>query len=303
MRRKEAGQVSPDFTVIIPTIGRPILQECLQCILYGSMLPGYVVIVDQGNNPEVEGWIEKANSLGPALVYVKSSGRSPSSARNQGMECVQSSFVVAIDDDCLAASDWLEKMTFYLRRDPHSIVTGRVEPAGDGLPPTVVMDDASQIIRKPSLRITSPLSTGNMGVSTALARQIGAFDENLFTAEDIDWAYRALRMGIPIFYAPDVIVRHYHWRDRGQTAVNYQAYAAGLGAFYGKHLRRGDWSMAMRILLALYRGVKSLVSGWVKHDEDQYLVGLARMTQFLPGLAYGFRGISSQGRKSPDATQ
>lgn len=297
---KGAKQVYADFTVIVPTIGRPILQECLQCILDGSTLPGYIVVVDQGANTAVVDWVKQAEGIGPALVYVKSSGRSPSSARNEGMVYVQSPFVAAIDDDCLAASDWLEKMALYLRRQPNVIVTGRVEPAGDGLPPTVVTDDAPQLIQRPSLRNTSPLSTGNMGIATALARQIGAFDENLFTAEDIDWAYRALSNGIPIFYAPDVIVQHYHWRDEGQTAVNYQAYAAGLGAFYGKHLRRGDWSMLLRILLAIFRGVKSLALGLINDDNDQYMIGMARMTKLLPGLAYGIRGISSQGRKSSD---
>ncbi len=291
------SQVAADFTVIIPTIGRPILQECLQCILAGSMLPGYIVIVDQGNNADVVEWIKQADGLEVELLYVKSSGRSPSSARNQGIEKVRTPFVLTIDDDCLAASDWLEKMVLHLHRTPNVIVTGRVEPAGDGLPPTVVMDDAPQLIQRLSLRNTSPLSTGNMGVSTALARQIGTFDENLFTAEDIDWAYRALRKGIPIFYAPDVIVRHFHWRDKGQSAVNYEAYASGLGAFYGKHLRLGDWSMLGRILLAIYRGIKSLMMGWLRSDEDQYLIGLARMKKLLFGVTQGFKRESSQGRK------
>jgi GT2 family glycosyltransferase len=260
------------------------------------MLPGCIVIVDQGNTADVAEWIKQADGLGAELLYVKSLGRSPSSARNQGMEKVRSPFVLAIDDDCLAASDWLEKMALHLRRTPNVIVTGRVEPAGDGLPPTIVMDDAPQLIQRPSLRNTSPLSTGNMGVSTTLARQIGAFDENLFTAEDIDWAYRALRKGIPIFYAPDVIVRHFHWRDKGQSAVNYEAYAKGLGAFYGKHLRLGDWSMIGRILLAIYRGTKSLIIGWICSDEDQYLIGLARMKKLLLGVMQEFRGEPSQSR-------
>lgn len=293
----KTGQVAAEFTVIIPTIGRPILRGCLQNILEGSVLPGQVVIVDQGNNPDVMEWVKEVDGLGPELLYVKSAGRSPSSARNQGMEQVQTPFVLAIDDDCLAAPDWVEKMALHLRRFPDVIVTGRVEPAGEGIPPTVVLDDEPQLIRKPLLRNVSPLSTGNMGVSTALARQIGTFDENLFTAEDIDWAYRALRNGVSIFYAPDVIVRHFHWRDKGQTATNYRAYAAGLGAFYGKHLRRGDWSMVLRILLAIFRGLKSLLFGLIRRDNDQYLVGLARMTKFFPGVVYGFRGKSSEGNK------
>ncbi len=279
------------FTVIIPTVGRPILKECLAALLNGHTLPVRIVVIDQGENPQVADWVRAVDSAGVEMLYIHSTGRSPSSARNEGMAAVHTSLVAAIDDDCLAEPDWLEKMAAHLHENPGVIVTGRVEAAGDGIPPTVVTSPTPSLMETLSIRNLSPLASGNMGISFALAQQIGSFDEKLYTAEDTDWAYRAMKIGIPVLYVPDVVVYHHHWRDSSQTTVNYRAYATGLGAFFGKYLRQGDWSMVPRALLALYRGAKILVKGWITGDENLRLEGKARLTQMIPGMIAGLRGI------------
>jgi hypothetical protein len=40
--------IATDLTLVIPTLGRPILAECLGAVLEGSMWPGAVIVVDQG---------------------------------------------------------------------------------------------------------------------------------------------------------------------------------------------------------------------------------------------------------------
>ena len=286
-----ASKVHKEYTVIIPTVGRPILRECLEAILNGSVLPARIVVIDQGDNPDVASWTNLGKNTGVDILHIRSIGKSPSSARNEGMLEVQTTFMAAIDDDCLAEPDWLKVMNMRLQENPGVIVTGRVEAAGDGVPQTVVTSTTPSLMRSLSIRNLSPLATGNMGIAFKLAQQIGDFDENLYTAEDTDWAYRAMQAGIPVLYAPDMIVHHHHWRDSSQTTVNYQAYAAGLGAFYGKHLRHGDWSMIPRTLLALYRGAKSLFKGLKNQDENLTLEGKARLTKLIPGLFAGLRGI------------
>jgi len=285
-----------DYTVIIPTVGRPILQGCLDAIMKGRVLPARIIVVDQGNNLEVTKWLQVIEGSGVEVLHILSTGRSPSSARNEGIEKVQTSFIAAIDDDCLAEVDWLEMMNERLCENPRCIVTGRVEAAGDGVPQTVVTSTTPSLMSRLSIQNLSPLATGNMGVSREVARRIGDFDENLFTAEDTDWAYRAMRMGIPTLYTPDVIVYHHHWRDRLQSSTNYLEYAKGLGAFFGKHLRQRDWSMILRTLLVLFRGAKSFVRGWINRDQDLYQDGYARLTKLIPSLVNGLMGFNT-GRK------
>ena len=89
------------------------------------------------------------------------------------------------------------------------------------------------------LRDRDPLFTGNMGTELATFRRVGPFDESpsLAGAEDNDWGYRALQLGVPIVYAPEVAVTHLDWRDTRELAVVYRRYARAQGGFYGKHLR------------------------------------------------------------------
>ena len=130
--------VLEDFTVVIPTIGRPMLQQCLESIAEGNVLPGCIIVVDQGENPSVVTWLSSLEIPGMATMHIRSPGRSPASARNQALDQVKTTFVAAIDDDCFATSDWLERMDILLRANPAAIFTGRLEPAGEGTPPAIV---------------------------------------------------------------------------------------------------------------------------------------------------------------------
>jgi hypothetical protein len=49
---------------VIPTLGRPILEECLYWIVAGSAWPGGLIVVDQGSSQQVRAWIEALRSLG-----------------------------------------------------------------------------------------------------------------------------------------------------------------------------------------------------------------------------------------------
>ena len=289
-------RVLEDITVIIPTVGRPILSNCLNSIAGGTSLPGCLIVIDQGSNPDVKIWIGDIVSKGVNAIHVQSHERSPSSARNAGIAQVKTKFFAAIDDDCIAASNWLDAMAACLEKRPNDIITGRVEPAGDGNPPSVVTFPEPRQYLRPSIRLMNPITTGNYGCSLETMRKIGPFDINLFTAEDADWGYRALKLGVAIYYEPGVIVHHFHWRNISDLRRTYDEYAWGQGAFFGKHLKQGDWSMVLRSLITFYRGLKSLLFGWIKNDETRILIGIARMTHFFPGLLNGLWGFRPKGR-------
>ena len=286
-------RVAGDLTVIIPTVGRPILHRCLRSIAIGTVAPARVVVVDQGENPEVMAWLGELDTVGIETLHVPSSERSAASARNRGLELVTTQFVAAIDDDCVAATDWIETMEMCLHQNPDALVTGRLEAEGDDIPPTVVTSTVPCVHTRPSVRILSPLHSANMGFALGTARRIGPFDAKLIEAEENDWAYRALRTAIPIVYAPQLRVEHVHWRDERQLTSVYRAYAGSQGAFYGKHLRRGDWSMAARIGLTLLRGARDFVWGFARRDATQRAKGYARLIRLIPGVYSGLRGRGS----------
>jgi GT2 family glycosyltransferase len=285
----EARPVLDDISVIIPTLGRTILEESLYWITAGDAWPGALIVVDQGMSSQVADWIEILRTIGIQAIYSASSQRGRAAGVNRGIEQVQTRFFAVTDDDCFVASDWLKKMVSHLRENPQAIITGRVDPAGEDMI-VVVMSQAPAIYRKPRLKFDS-MSGGNMGTSMTVIEQVGFFDEdpNLRTAEDGEWAYRALRAGVPIIYAPEVSVRHFGWRDETTRSIQYQEYARSHGGFYGKYLRKGDWFIALRAILHHIRAFRRWVIGTAIGNDELALYGRAYLTGLLPGIVAGLK--------------
>jgi GT2 family glycosyltransferase len=157
--------------------------------------------------------------------------------------------------------------------------------------------------RRPRLSFDS-LSGGNMGTSLAVVERVGLLDEDacVATAEDGEWAYRALRAGVPIVYAPDVVVSHVGWRNAAERAAQYASYARSHGGFYGKYLARGDAFIALRALLHELRALRRWLRGAWSGDQDLALNGRAYFTGLLPGVVAGIRSQRALRTEPPAGT-
>ena len=277
-----------DITVVIPTLGRPILEKCLYSIAEGSCWPVCIIVVDQGSNPDVVSWTNKLEFYGIRAVHLPSSQQGRASAVNRGLEHLETRFAAITDDDCLVHVDWLKNMRRHLSLNADSIVTGRVEPAGDHAVMAVVLRDHPAIYRCPGLKFDT-MAGGNMGTSSDVIKIVGFFDEDprLRCAEDGEWAYRALRSGVPIVYAPEVSVQHYSWRDSNQRISQYQTYARSHGAFYGKYLRKGDWFIGLRAVIHHLRAIRRWLLGFISGNAEMALIGRSYAIGLLPGIIAG----------------
>jgi GT2 family glycosyltransferase len=288
--RATAKQILEDITVIIPTIGREILEECIYWILAGDAWPGELIVVDQGSNPEVVAWINELDETRIQTRYLPSDKLGKPAGVNHGLRNVRTRFVAIIDDDCFVNSNWLRKMAQRLRDKPEVIVTGRVEPAGDDEVDFCVVTLAEEkLITHPKLR-EHHLSGGNMGVSLSNVKKIGDFDEHpslRYAAEDTDWGYRALLAGVPIMYDPEIVVRHCNWRTSEQRERRYREYSYGQGSFYGKYIRRGDLFVTTQAVRDLIRGPIRWVRGNLRNDQDMIDRGRADTLELLPGIVSG----------------
>jgi GT2 family glycosyltransferase len=283
--------IQEDISVVIPTLGRALLRECLNWIAAGEVWPAAVIVVDQGRNPAVAGWLAELQSAGLNTCYVPSRKHGRAAGINRGLEQVQTRFVAITDDDCFVAADWLARMVSRLRQEPGAIVTGRVEQAGDGeIAFSVVTSREPKRYERPSLKV-HPFIGGNAGLAMDLVRRIGLFDEHpsLQSAEDSDYGYRALRLGIPIVYDPGIVLHHYHWRDAGQRAARYRDYARSQGGFYGKYLYAGDWLIPLQAGRDLVRGPVRWLRGRLRGDPDMVDRGRADTLGLLPGIIAGLR--------------
>ena len=290
--------IAQDVTVVVPTLGGATLRGCLESIAAGTMWPASVVVVDQGGGPE-PGWLPGLRQLGLDVRHLSAAPAGIAAATNLGLRHAHTQFVAVTHDDCLVRRDWLARMAERLARSPESIVTGRVEPEGEGIVLTVKLQDEPATY-------TSPLLDGdvlfppNMGFAVRLTSRVGPFDEHpsLATAgEDNEWAHRAMRAGVPIVYDPSVIVGHLARHQVTDLPDLYRRYARGHGAFYGTWLRRGDLLIAARVVRDLLRAPWLIARGLMTRNRQLVSMGRGEMVGLVPGIVAGLRNPGVQGRR------
>lgn len=292
-RALETARAAPrplakELTLVIPTLGRPILAACLGGLLAGSQWPGAVIVVDQGARAEIERWLADLHSLGIDGRYEPCRGRGRALGLNAGLRLAETAFVVVTDDDCVPDAHWIEGFGRRLRDRPDTVFTGRVLAGGAERVLNVVTDEAPSVARRPGLSFDR-LSGGNCGMSTDILRRVGLFDDDprVRCSEDGEWAYRALRAGVPIAYAPELVVTHVGWRDQVERLDQYRNYARSHAAFFGKHLRRGDLFMLARAAVHLARALRRWLRGLLRRDAELAANGRSYVGQFFSGIIAG----------------
>jgi GT2 family glycosyltransferase len=284
-------EVLEEVTVVVPTVGRPLLKGCLDSIADGTAWPAEVIVVDQSSGDEVGAWVEALRARGLAIRLVRSRERGIAAATNRGLERVRTDFVATTHDDCRVRSDWLDRLFDRVRQVGDGVLTGRVEPEGDGIVLTVIVSDAPAVYTKP-LVDGDVLFPPNMALPTRLFARVGYFDEHpslRLAGEDNEWAYRVLRSGVPIIYEPSIVVSHVAWHQTSDLVSLYHRYARGQGSFYGKYLRHGDLFIARRALRDLVRGPWLLARGLATRNRKLIAMGRGEVTGILPGVIAGFR--------------
>ena len=129
--------------------------------------------------------------------------RSISAKRNTAAALAKAPVLAFIDDDCIAAPDWVEKGYAYLSEN--TAVAAVEGTTTIGTAPGVSRQATREYRRleKPGYR------TNNLFFRTAVFREIGGFDERFSVQrEDIDLAFTALEQGYVFGFGSDIRVTH-----------------------------------------------------------------------------------------------
>jgi GT2 family glycosyltransferase len=290
-------------SVVVATVDRPAaLARCLDALLSGSLLPGEIVIVDQGGSDATRATIADRNNAVVPLVHLRQERRGLSSSRNLGVSRTRYQVVALTDDDCVPDREWVAVIDRTFRSaNPPDALTGRILPFG---PPTdgtyVVSARPATVRREFSGQLTGKVAPWDVGsgANVATTRQcfinVGGCNERLgagspgMAAEDVDLIYRLLRAGLRIRYEPDALMYHER-QSRHQRITSRYTYGFGIGAFCAMWLRRGDryprrvlWNWLKDQMLALtHAGVRCQ---WF----DMYQRWLS-LRGTLRGVIYGVR--------------
>jgi GT2 family glycosyltransferase len=279
-----------DITVVIPTLGAPFLADCLASIADGTVWPSRVLVVDQSAGQMALSQVSAVATRGLAVRHVAASQRlGIAAATNDGLALVDTAYVAVTHDDCRVRTNWMAEVVQALTAHGDAIVTGRVDPEGDGIVLTIKVDETPAVYSAPLLD-GDVLFPPNMAFPVRLLPRIGPFDEHpsLATAgEDNEWAHRALRAGVPIVYEPRAIVGHLARHRADDLPLLYRRYARGQGAFYGTWIRRGDLFILGRAMRDLIRGPWLLARGWWTRNNELIAMGRGEVAGLLPGIVSG----------------
>ncbi|NEQ26051.1 MAG: glycosyltransferase [Microcoleus sp. SIO2G3] len=234
---KTSNSEKPFFSIIVPTFNRPDrLAACLQSfaqIDYRRDRFEIIVVDDGGDVPLTS--VVAAFQAQLSVTLLRQPHAGPAAARNTGTTQAKGEFLVFTDDDCLATSDWLEKLAARFTETRDRIIGGTTLNALS----SNFYSTASQLLIDYlySYYNFNPnearfFASNNFALSKTLFEAIGGFNITfpLAAGEDREFCYRWLDRGYGMTYAPEVVVYHAHeltlfkfWRQQ----FNY-----GRGAFY-----------------------------------------------------------------------
>lgn len=189
-----SGSRAAAYEVVIPTIGRPCLAECLRALAAAEgPRPAAVTVVDDRKDPAGALPLDAAGELRDRVRVVRSGGRGPAAARNAGWRTAAAPWVVFLDDDVRVEPDWGQRLAVDLAASDAATggVQGRLRvpmPAGrrptDWERGTAGLEDAAW-------------ATADMAYRTEVLRAVDGFDERFPRAfrEDADLALRVLDAG------------------------------------------------------------------------------------------------------------
>jgi GT2 family glycosyltransferase len=161
------------------------------------------------NDPELcESQSAIRNSI--EIKLVKTVNKNLAASRNVGLLHCSGDIIAMTDDDAEVFPDWITQIKRLHAEHPEAGVVGGA----------VVGADSDSFISRLADRVTfsSPatalyvrtLPGVNVSYKRAIVDGVGPQDESLFRGEDVDYNWRARRLGYEVYYDPALRVLHHH---------------------------------------------------------------------------------------------
>lgn len=287
--------MEPKISVVVPTRNRgPQVLKTVETILANDY-PGFeTTVVDQSDDDLTRDALQVFFDR-PHFTYLRTARRGLSAARNEGIASTESELIAMTDDDCQVAADWLREIVAGFCVDKRvGVVFGNVLAA--------LHDHAAGFI--PAYSRAGPFLAKNifqkhrvegigacMGLRRSTWQALYGFDENLGaggrfgSAEELDFAVRALLAGYAVYETPKAQVVHNGFRTWASGKTLIWGYLYGIGAMFAKNLKAGHLSiMAVLWCLAWRWAFQAPIVNLGRRPPR-----LLRINAFLKGFIEGMR--------------
>jgi glycosyltransferase involved in cell wall biosynthesis len=290
---------SPTVSIVVATRDRPGDLARLLPGLAAQTHPDFTcIVVDQSSDPSANA-DAIARMEDDRFVHVPTASKGKSKALNLGLARADTPIVAFTDDDCTVPVDWLETAVATISGlGPSALVFGCVSEgehdADETFVPAIAFE-RDRVLTGALRRSPDLLGMGaNMFVTRQLFVECGGFEEDLgpggvlYTGEDCELAYRALRHGACVLQSSKLDLVHWGARPlAGNVArdlVTTGFYAIGAG--YGKHLRDRDARTLLVILHETLLTAGEILGALVRNRRPFHV---RRLTRFWQGIVDGWR--------------
>jgi cellulose synthase/poly-beta-1,6-N-acetylglucosamine synthase-like glycosyltransferase len=263
--------MNPNLSIVIPTMGRPILVRTLESVLATKGADRLEIIV-VGEIPDRD-VLQKVTAIVSAHSNVRHISISypdgdSSRKKNLGAEESRADIIAFLDDDVVIAPDWPEHILKAFENPAVGLVSG----------PSLVPEDINLSARLAGLALTSRAAgyvaeryrIGNTAVREigwsriigcnaayrkTVFRQMGGFPPEFYPGEEMIASWRTQQLGHKLFFIPAAWVYHYprqsvkrFWRQVwGYGATRIRLKRAGTG-FEWTTLVPAAWVLSLLVL-------------------------------------------------------
>ncbi len=222
----------PILSVVIPTMGRPILVQTLNSL---SACEDFhmieVLVCGKIPDPAVDAEVRELVGRNSNIRYfpVSFERGDSSEKKNHGWKNSRADIVAFLDDDVKVAPHWPRKMLEPFEDPKTDVVSG----------PSLVPEDVNLFARIAGLALSSPAAGYvmhryrkddprafpiswskiigcNMAYRRAVIEEIGGFDPVFWPGEEMIASYRAQQGGHRIMFQPEAWVFHYPRQSLGR---------------------------------------------------------------------------------------
>jgi glycosyltransferase involved in cell wall biosynthesis len=217
--------------VVVPAYNAGHCIQRLLCSLEGQVasLDATLVVADNNSKDHTVQFVERflaSSKIRGHLVHGKL--QSSYSARNCGIQKVPDAWAYAfIDADCIPEPDWLETGLEALRETNAELLAGKVQfqfPSELGA--AHIVDSFTNLNNEEGVNAAGYARTANLFVRKEVFDEIGLFDPQQVSGEDLCWTKRATEAGFKLVYSPETMVYH---PARGFWELLKKQYRVGLG--------------------------------------------------------------------------
>lgn len=223
------SQSNPAISVVVCTHNRaPLVALALGSLVRQKMDPleFEILVVDNASSDGTPTVVANVGRERQNVRYIHEPTLGLNRARNRGLNESRGGIVAFIDDDAVAAPDWLLRMqeAFSTVTPIPGCVGGRIDPLWPCTRPDWLTDYLADYLavlnrsESPLLSHERPLLNGvNMAVQRDAALKCGGFHPQLdrrgsrvlLSSGDILLQYMLIRSGLSCYYDPRIVVQHH----------------------------------------------------------------------------------------------